>query len=191
MDTRKLIGVAAVALAALALWPRRASAFALPVLSRRSGADGMDLVRSTIERHEGRVPYVYKDQAGHDTFGIGHRLTSADAGLRQYTRSNPAPAAVVDALFAQDVARFVAVVDGLRLPLTASQRAALVSLAFNIGSGSFTASTLAAKLRSGDWRGAADQFAAWSKITDPKTGAKVSSAGLARRRADERALFLA
>ena len=62
---------------------------------------------------------------------------------------------------------------------------ALVSLAYNIGTGAFNKSTLVKKLNAGDIRGAADQFDVWINA-----GGKRMQ-GLVNRRAREKALYLA
>lgn len=61
---------------------------------------------------------------------------------------------------------------------------AMVCLAYNIGVGAFSKSTLAKMFNAGDVQGAADQFLRWDKA-----GGK-SLKGLRKRRAAERALFL-
>ena len=59
----------------------------------------------------------------------------------------------------------------------------MVSLAYNIGMGNFSASTLLRKHKAGDHAGAAAQFAVWNKAN------KKVMAGLTRRRAAEAALY--
>jgi GH24 family phage-related lysozyme (muramidase) len=66
---------------------------------------------------------------------------------------------------------------------TQHQFDAMVSLAYNIGMGNFSASTLLKKHRAGDCAGAAAQFAVWNKAN------KKVMAGLTRRRAAEAALY--
>ncbi|MBL4860894.1 MAG: lysozyme, partial [Acinetobacter sp.] len=61
---------------------------------------------------------------------------------------------------------------------------ALVSLAYNIGTGAFSGSTLVKKLNVHDIRGAADQFDVWVNA-----GGKRMQ-GLVNRRTVEKALFL-
>lgn len=118
-------------------------------------------LRAALEREEGRIPYIYRDSAGFETFGIGHKVLPTDQDLRQYSEANPAPDAIVEAYFEQDIARAAAAVDGLGVDLTDSERAALVSLVFNIGTGAFAKSTLRAQLLAGDKAGAAEQFLRW------------------------------
>ena len=68
--------------------------------------------------------------------------------------------------------------------ITQNQFDALVSFAFNLGTGNLRNSTLLKKLNSGDIQGAADQFLVWNKA------AGHVMAGLTRRREAERILFL-
>ena len=49
------------------------------------------------------------------------------------------------------------------MPLTQNQFDSLVSLTYNIGTGTFEKSTLLKKLNAGDYQGAADQFTVWNK----------------------------
>ncbi|MCY1305462.1 Lysozyme RrrD [compost metagenome] len=72
----------------------------------------------------------------------------------------------------------------MRVPLSQGQFDALASFVFNLGSGNLQCSTLLRKLNAKDYAGAADEFPRWNKA-----GGKVL-AGLTRRRAAERALFL-
>lgn len=68
-------------------------------------------------------------------------------------------------------------------PATAPQKAALTSLAYNIGLGALGSSTVLKRHRAGDYSGAADAFGMWNKA-----GGKVM-AGLTRRREAEAALY--
>lgn len=189
MTGRAVAGVALI-LTAAALWPRRAAAFALPALPTFK-ADPMSAIKAIIERHEGRVPYIYRDTAGIETFGVGHRVTAADGALRQYSKANPAPASVIDALFDRDTRAAVAAVDRLKppAPLSESQRAALVSLAFNIGGGAFAASSVARAVNAGDHAATAAAIRLWNKARNPRTGKLEAVAGLTARRADEARAF--
>ena len=88
------------------------------------------------------------------------------------------------------------------------QAAAVVSLAYNMGTNAICGSTLVRKINAGDWRGAADAFGAWNKVTVPLAqvaayrrrgetcapkvsgGWSCTSKGLTARRQRERTLFL-
>jgi len=61
---------------------------------------------------------------------------------------------------------------------------ALVSFAFNVGTGNLQRSTVRIKANRNEWQAAGDAFLLWNKA-----GGKVLP-GLVRRRKDERALFL-
>jgi len=89
-----------------------------------------------------------------------------------------------------------------------NQAAAVVSLAYNMGTAAICASTLVRRINAGDWAGAAAAFAAWNKVTvkagdvaayrrrgetcAPKAarGWSCTVKGLTDRRARERRLFL-
>lgn len=66
---------------------------------------------------------------------------------------------------------------------TQRQFDAMVSLAYNIGMGNFSSSTLLKKHKAGDNAGAAAEFGKWNKAN------KKVMAGLTRRRAAEAALY--
>jgi len=95
------------------------------------------------------------------------------------------------ALYIADTARAQQAVNiAVAVPLTDSQNAALVSLAYNIGATAFANSTLVKKLNLGDYEGAADQFLVWNKVRD-ENNVLVVSAGLVKRRKREQEIFLA
>lgn len=91
-----------------------------------------------------------------------------------------------DARFATDLARFATGVENALdgAPTLAREFGAIVSLAYNIGTGAFASSTLCRLHRAGNKAGAAAQFARWNK----QAGRVL--AGLTRRRAAEAALYL-
>lgn len=143
---------------------------------------GFDLINRLLSREEGRKNYAYKDSAGLWTIGVGHLIKANEQHLLQYTKAKPAPDSLIDDLLRKDTAEATRAVDALRVPLNENERAALISLAFNIGSGAFAGSTLAKKLKAGDKLGAAAEFLKW-KIAG---GQPV----LLERRKREQALFL-
>jgi len=73
----------------------------------------------------------------------------------------------------------------LAVPVSDNEFGALASFAFNLGVGNLRSSTLLKKLNASDRAGAADQFLRWVRA-DGKV-----LPGLIKRRAAERALFLA
>lgn len=129
-------------------------------------AERMDRVRRLIAREEGMKPYAYKDSAGKWTIGVGHLILPTEPELMNYTKESPAPMKLVHDLFERDVSDAKGTVKQfVKVPLTDSQYAALVSLVFNIGSGNFRNSTLLKKLNAGDYAGAAAEFPAWRYAT--------------------------
>lgn len=138
--------------------------------------------RAAITRREGNKLKAYKDSVGVLTIGVGH--TSA-AGPPRVVSGMTITAQESDDILSRDLALFEkAVSSAVKVPLKQNEFDALVSLAFNIGAGAFSKSTLVRKLNAGDRAGAADQFLVWNKA-----GGKVLK-GLASRRADERKQFL-
>ena len=91
-----------------------------------------------------------------------------------------------DDRFTAHVAEFAAKVAKLVGPkVTQNQFDAMVSLAYNIGTGGFGSSTLLKLHKAGDYKGAAAQFGRWNK-----QAGKVLN-GLTKRRAAEAALYAA
>ncbi len=71
----------------------------------------------------------------------------------------------------------------IKVPVAQNQFDAMVSLAYNIGTGSFLKSTLLKKVNAGDFIGASEEFLKWNK-----SGGK-ELLGLIRRRKREQDLF--
>ncbi len=142
----------------------------------------MTLAVDIIKREEGLLLTAYRDGAGNWTVGFGHVGPDVHEGL-------VITEAKAEALLATDIAWAVDTVRrSVHVALTTEQRAALVSLVFNIGSGAFRKSTVLRRLNAGNYEGAADAFLMWNKIT--VGGTKTISPGLSNRRERERALFL-
>lgn len=141
--------------------------------TNRINAAGLELIKS----FEGLRLNSYQDAVGVWTIGYGHTRT-AGPGQR-------ISLAQATSLLRNDVATFEkAVSQAVRVPITENQFAALVSFAYNVGSGALNSSTLLRRLNAGDTLGAADEFLRWNRA-----GGRVL-AGLTRRRVEERALFL-
>ena len=152
---------------------------------------GIELIKS----FEGFRTFPYLCSAGLHTIGYGHVLYPDQARLKTPERASYAlkpehnrvwDADEIDALLEADLLRFSSGV--LRLcPSSADNQChldAMVSFSYNCGLGSLQSSTLRQRYNRGDYDGAADEFLKWNKA-----GGKIL-AGLTRRRAAERALFL-
>jgi len=152
---------------------------------------GLQLIKS----FEGCHSSPYRCPAALWTAGYGHVLYPDQARLKTNERSSyllkPEHNRVfdydeIDQLLEKDIKRFE---DGVsRLCPASNDRQsnfdAVVSLAFNVGLGNLQASTLRMKYNRNEYEAAADEFLKWNKC-----GGKIL-AGLTRRRAAERALFL-
>lgn len=128
--------------------------------------------QAVLMAREGRRLAAYRDSVGIWTIGVGH--TSA-AGPPLVTPGLRLTEAACDALFRQDLARYVRAVAAVApddLPDHAFD--ALVSLCFNIGPGAFARSTVARRLRSGDRAGAAEAILLWNRPPEliPRRGAE-------------------
>lgn len=133
--------------------------------------------KALIQGFESLKLQAYHDQRGILTIGWGHT-----GGVAEYQTCTRAEA---DEWFDQDIhSACNAVMRSVDVPLNQNQFDALVSFTFNVGEGSEAHSTLLRLLNAGKYALAADQFNLWNH-----TNGQVN-AGLTRRRAAERALFL-
>ncbi|MBF0170806.1 MAG: lysozyme [Nitrospinae bacterium] len=131
-----------------------------------------------IKKWEGCKLTAYQDVVGIWTIGYGHTGKDVRQGL-VITQEE------ADTLLNNDLWTFRKCVDvGVTVDITVSMRAALCSLAYNIGCGAFSKSTVLRKVNAKDWAGAANAFLMWNKA-----GGKVIK-GLENRRKAERNLFL-
>lgn len=152
----------------------------------------IDLAAPLIEEFEGyakKLPdggvQAYPDPAtGGKPWTIGIGSTTNESGQpiapgTIWTRERAV------ARFKAHLAEFGAGVDKLLAgkPVTPAQKAALTSLAYNIGLGALSRSTVLKRHLAGDYEGAADAFRMWNKAAG-----KVM-AGLTRRRAAEANLY--
>jgi|SRR5579859_2760875 len=134
--------------------------------------------RALIQSFEGFRDKAYKDQRGIWTCGFGHTGPDVVEG----TTCTPYQASF---WFDQDTAKAVhAVIATTDVPVNQNQFDALVSFVYNVGVNSEAHSTLLKLLNSGKYSLAADQFGFWNHVNG------IVNAGLTRRRAAERALFL-
>lgn len=155
--------------------------------ARAIGQRGLDLIKhfeSSGELKPGsKFLTAYRCPADVWTIGYGHTgLTHKDGTVKA---GRVITVQEAEDLLRHDLSVFAAGVDELaKVELNQDQFDALVSFAFNVGLGALKSSTLLRKLNAGDYDGAAGQFPQWNK-----GGGKVL-AGLTRRRASERNLFL-
>ena len=139
-----------------------------------------DLATAIIREFEGLRLEAYPDPAsGKDPFTIGYGATGKGIGPGvRWTRKQ------AETRLDSDVERFMGrVKERLERYASPPQLAAMTSLAFNIGIGAFSSSTLLRKFNDGDDAGAAAEFDRWIRAAGKKMP------GLVRRRAAERALF--
>ncbi len=124
---------------------------------------------------------AYRDPAGIPTIGWGHTPAAMGHSITQ---------AQADALLMRDVSHASAAVNAVTNDATTTdnQFSAMVSLAFNIGVGAFKGSSVLRLHRAMKYQGAADAFLMWSRAH--VDGKLVTLAGLARRREQERELYL-
>lgn len=139
---------------------------------------GIDLICG----FEGLRLKAYDDGVGVWTIGFG--TTIYPNGIR-VKKGDTCTEAQAKAYMAHDLKKFESAINNaVTVPINQNQFDALVSLAYNIGIGAFSKSTLVKKLNAGDIRGAAEQFDAWVNA-----GGKRMQ-GLVNRRAKEKEVFL-
>jgi lysozyme len=148
------------------------------------GAVAATSLFSTIPQHEGTEYKAYRDIASvwsicnGDTANVSPSLIETPEGCRiRLERQLVAHAGGV-----------MACTPRLSEEGRDWQRAAAVSLAYNIGVRAYCHSTVDRRFDSGDWRGACDAFLAWSKA---KVGGQLRVVrGLLSRRQEERTICL-
>jgi lysozyme len=154
------------------------------------GKLGLDLIKS----FEGFVDYAYDDQR-RDAHGRPLRIDEGSTAKGVLTIGYGHTRGVIpgqtctepeaESMLRGDVAHAEqAVGNSVEVALTQNQFDALVSLVFNIGESAFRKSTLLARLNTGSYKAAADQFLRWT-YDDGK-----QLQGLVNRRNRERELFL-
>lgn len=148
--------------------------------SRRINQAGLDLIKE-FEGLEKRLPNgkiaAYLDPIEIPTIGYGH-IKGVFLG-QVITREQ------AEQFLREDLQEAEAAVSDLvKVNLTDNQFAALVSFVFNLGAGALASSTLLRELNAGNYQAAADQLLRWVNAGGQRL------AGLVRRRAAERQLFL-
>ena len=130
-----------------------------------------------IKKQEGWTATAKRDAGGQE-IGWGHTIQSGENIKQPITQETG------QQLFDGDAATAENAVNGaVTVQLNQNQFDALTDLAFDIGAGAFSSSTLVKKLNAGDYAGASQQFAVWNK----SQGA--TNAALTGRRGAEAGLF--
>jgi len=141
--------------------------------------------KKLIKEYEGLRLKAYRCSAGRLTIGWGHTSAAGEPVVKPGLTISKAEA---ERIFDRDIENFAVGVEKLiKVDATDNQFGACVSLAFNIGVGAFSKSSVLRFLNRGRPDDAADAFMLWNKVT--KGGRKVVERGLTRRRASEAALF--
>ena len=150
---------------------------------RKISRAGIELIKVL----EGFRRYVYDDEGGYPTIGIGHLLTRTENmtgklyinGESVYYHQGLTDQQCV-ALLIQDLAVPVNTVnEAVMVPLNQNQFDALVSFVFNIGCGNFRKSTLLRVLNSGNYEKVPEQMRLWAYVKENV------SKGLQKRREEE------
>lgn len=150
-------------------------------------------------------PYVYVDDAGYKSIGVGHKLTEDElqSGVIEIDGKHVAwigglTPDEIDGLMRKDLSWAEATVsECVQVPIDDNQFAALVSLCFNIGAEAFRTSSVVRVLNAGDYDAVPDKMRLWNKITKKEIQAdgsvkkvKKVSKGLVNRREAEVRLWL-
>lgn len=133
-------------------------------------AAGLELLKTS----EGFRNHIYRDVAGFQSIGYGHRLLASESFPNGIDEAQAA------ALLAADVRNAERAVERLvRVALTQGQFDALVDFCFNLGAGRLAGSSLLADLNAGKYDEAADQLLLWDHA-----GGKEMAALKVRREAE-------
>lgn len=136
-----------------------------------------DTAINLIKKFEGFSASPYKDGAGLNTVGFGHKVEPGEL-FDNITE------ATAEALLHSDLADTEHAINTLvKVVLNQNQFDALCSWTYNLGVGRLNESTLLEKLNENDLQGASEQITRWKYI------GTTLSLGLSRRREAERSLF--
>ena len=141
-----------------------------------------ELAYDFVRTQEGESLSAYKDSGGIWTIGVGHTGSEVVEGMLITERKSRE-------LFARDMKRTADKLGArIHAPVSAKQYVAILSLAFNVGTGSVAGSNLVRQLNLGNERGAAAEFTnGWNTVK--VNGVRKVIPGLTARRKRERALF--
>lgn len=141
--------------------------------------------KELIKKHEGLSLKAYPDPAtGGDPWTIGYGTTIYPSGEPVHPGDMITEGEAEDYLL-NDLQQFEKHVNDLvMVKLSQNQFDALVSFVYNLGPHSLQSSTLLKVLNKGNYAGAAQQFDRWVYANG------IRMKGLARRRAEEKQLFM-
>lgn len=142
--------------------------------------DWLPICIAFVGKWEGCRLHAYPDPAtGGEPWTVGYGATGPDIGPDTVWTQEQADADLADRLTRINAT----VTRAVRVRLSPKQRAALVSFAYNVGTGNLLNSTLLTHLNAGDYDRACGQFGCWIMA------AGHVMVGLIRRRAAEAELF--
>ena len=137
------------------------------------------LAKNIIRDFESLQLHLYICPAGKKTIGFGHVVSRYEKIPDSIKKS------VAEKLLDHDIKKAQITLNKYcKVPLTHNQQAALISFIFNVGTGSFQASTLRQKLNRCEYILAANELLKWTY----SNGIKLK--GLEKRRKLERSVFL-
>lgn len=145
----------------------------------------MDIALPLIARFEGFRANAYQDEAGVWTIGYGTTRWSDGTPIKDGDKIERETA---EMLLRDRVASDMLKVAELAQGSTAHERAAMTSLAYNIGMEAFRKSSVLRNHRMHNRQAAAQAFKLWRKIR--VNGVLRDSAGLLRRREEEAKVYL-
>lgn len=119
----------------------------------------MDIAVNLIAGFEGFRSHAYKDVVGVWTIGYGHKIVPGDG----FDETSSISEVQARDLLAQDAAGAQDCVESncSGVALSAKQKAALISLAYNIGNSAFSQSTLVKLLNQGEIQSVPSEFNRW------------------------------
>ena len=158
--------------------------------------EGQDLDRAkqqidkVLREKEGERFKPYRCSAGIPTIGVG--ATTYPDGRKVTMRDPPITTARMNEMLAIEIDRAVdTVLEMVNHEATTQQLVALVVCGYNIGFNGLRTSSIVKAHNRGDFASAAQAFGLWDKVRNPKTGQLERNLGLAARRAQEAAIYLA
>lgn len=142
--------------------------------------DGVEFIAS----HEGFIGHPYNDPVGYATIGYGHLLHKNNVTAADKKEWGNITKKQGLALLRKDASGAEAAIHRMvKVPITQSMYDALISFAYNVGTGSLQKSSLLKKINKKDYKGAANEFGKWVYSNHKKLP------DLVERRGQEKDLF--